>query len=235
MSRYRWILVDLDGTLLDFHRAESGALRQTADEFEISLSKEAVASYAAINAALWKDFEQGTITALGIRNVRFARWLDALGIEREATALSKRFLQLLVEHSTFLEGAEDLLNSLRESVHMALITNGFADVQRGRVSRFALDRWFDPILISEELGLSKPNPGIFEVALQRMGNPAKQDVLILGDSLSSDIRGGAEFGIDTCWFNPEQSANNSDVVPTYEIRRLCEVSSIIETGAHEHA
>jgi len=230
MRSYTWFLFDLDGTLLDFHRAEVLALQQATNEAGIDLTDKAASLYAKINDALWAEFEHGAITARDIRNARFVQWLDALEVDQDPTALSERFLELLVEHSTYIEGAEALLHALLGNVQMALITNGFADVQRGRVARFGLDRWFDPILISEELGASKPNREIFDIAFERMGHPEKAEVLILGDSMSSDIRGGVNYGIDTCWFNPASHTNDTGLIPTYEIRHLHEIRSLASAG-----
>jgi FMN phosphatase YigB (HAD superfamily) len=110
------------------------------------------------------------------------------------------------------------------------MTNGFADVQHARIRRLGLEGVFDHVIISEEVGVAKPDPGVFDIAFERMGNPDKARVLMVGDSLSSDIVGGFHYGIDTCWFNPDGLANLTGNIPTYEIRHIHELLGFLETA-----
>ena len=113
---------------------------------------------------------------------------------------------------------------------LALITNGIPDVQRPRIRRSGLDRLFPVVVISGEEGVAKPAPEIFDIALERMGDPAPEEVLLVGDSLSSDVRGGVDYGLDTCWYNPTALERGEGPEPRYEIRRLHELREIVAAG-----
>ncbi|MBU0596271.1 HAD-IA family hydrolase, partial [Candidatus Bipolaricaulota bacterium] len=126
-----------------------------------------------------------------------------------------------------IEGAERLVSSLAGRARLALITNGFAAVQRSRFARSTLTPFFEAVVISEEVGAAKPDPAIFDEAFRQMGNPAKDEVLMIGDSLTADIRGGIDYGIDTCWFNPHGGETPTDLEVTYDIRALDELLAIV--------
>ncbi len=230
MTRYTWLLLDADGTLFDFRRAERIALDQAQVRLGLVPSEDFRATYHAINAALWREFEAGGLGARQVRDCRFEDLLEHLGIAGDASVLSEAFLGDLVRETQFLDGAGALLERLKDKVGMVLLTNGFADVQRARIARLRLEDAFDHIVISEEVGVAKPDCAIFETALKRMGHPDKRAVLVVGDSLSSDITGGFRAGIDTCWFNPERRLNDTEVEPTYEISHLNELIELLVVG-----
>jgi YjjG family noncanonical pyrimidine nucleotidase len=224
-------LFDADGTLFDFQHAEAIALKNTPLQMRILPPANYASAYHQINNTLWKDFEAGNLSAQAVRAKRFRLLFEELSLVGDSHAFSEAFLQNLIEASTFLKGAELLLARLRSRFKLALLTNGFADVQHARIARLGLDDLFDPVIISEEVGVAKPDPAIFDIALERMGHPDRTCVLMIGDSLSSDIRGGSNAGIDTCWFNPASSVNETCVVPTYEIARLGELYSLLAMEA----
>jgi 2-haloacid dehalogenase len=123
--------------------------------------------------------------------------------------------------------ADGTLFDFESAQRLALATNGIAEVQRRRFSKSALKNFFKAVVISDEIGVAKPAAAFFEIVFARIGNPPKKSVLMVGDSLSSDIAGGAGFGIDTCWFNPSSCSNESSVKPTYEISDLTELPELI--------
>ncbi|MBU1050749.1 YjjG family noncanonical pyrimidine nucleotidase [Candidatus Bipolaricaulota bacterium] len=227
MSRYAWLLFDADGTLFDFQRAESIALKNTPFQMGLVVPAGYVETYHRINTLLWESFEAGDLLARDVRTKRFQWVFESLGIAGDAQAFSETFLRNLVEASTFLAEAKPLLAQLKLQYRLSLLTNGFADVQHARIARLGVASLFESIIISEEVGVAKPDPAIFDIVLERMGWPDKSTVLMIGDSLSSDILGGSNAGIDTCWFNPESKPNDSDVAPTYEIRRLGELRALL--------
>jgi len=234
MIRYRWILFDADGTLLDFHRAEMSALRTAPASLGLDVPNTFPITYHRINEKLWRAFENGELEARDVRGRRFRLVLDTLGIDADPDVLSETFLRHLVCESKTMNGARSLLAALRGTVGLVLLTNGFADVQRARLRKLNLDDTFDHVLISEEVGTAKPSREIFDLVFEKIGAVRKREVLVVGDSLSSDIRGGADYGIDTCWFNPEREGNSTGIVPTYEIARLDELLSILELDRQFH-
>ena len=157
---------------------------------------------------------------------RFEQLFEAMGVTLDAGAFSERYLENLGQFADLIDGAEELLQSLYGRIGMVLMTNGLSAVQRSRLAKSALERYFAEVVISEEVESSKPDGRIFDVAFEKMGNPEKEDVLIVGDSLTSDMRGGIDYGIDTCWFNPQGRARDG-VAVRYEIRSLHELEKIV--------
>jgi 2-haloacid dehalogenase len=224
--RYRWLLLDADGTLFDYDQAETKALELTFDQAGHELRERYIEVYREINGQLWLDFEQGEVAQDHLKVYRFEQLFEAMGVALDAGAFSERYLENLGQFADLIDGAEELLQSLYGRIGMVLITNGLSAVQRSRLAKSALERYFAAVVISEEVGSSKPDGRIFEVAFEKMGNPEKEDVLIVGDSLTSDMRGGIDYGIDTCWFNPQGRARDG-VAVRYEIRSLHELEKIV--------
>ena len=142
--------------------------------------------------------------------------------------MSRRYLEHLSRGTDLIDGAEAVLERLSARAGMVLVTNGLQDVQRSRFARSTIGGYFRDLVISEEVGAAKPDGRIFDAAFRALGNPRKEEVLMIGDSLSSDIRGGADYGIDTCWFNPEGKPREGEIEIRYEIRRLSELPPIVE-------
>jgi len=228
--RYTWLILDADGTLLDFVQAERIALERTPQDLELAIPSTFVSVYEEINADLWARFEQGWIAARDVRQQRFQAVFERLQIDADADAFSEAFLQNVIRESVFEQGAEQVLAHLRGRVGLLLLTNGFSDVQRARIERMGLKAAFDHVIISEEVGVAKPDPAIFDLALARMGDPDRGSVLVVGDSLASDILGGRNSGLDTCWYNPRDEPAQETITPTYTIRRLDELYSLIAPG-----
>ena len=228
--KYKWLLLDADGTLFDYDRAEAVALQGVFEWSGIELKPGHYEAYRQINAQIWRAFELGEISQRRLRTRRFELLFEAIHVELDAAAFSERYLTGLSEGAFLVEGAEEVVKSLHgRGVGLVLITNGLKEVQRPRVAKSTIGEYFMDLVVSGEVGVAKPDPRIFEIAFERMGHPAKKDVFIVGDSLTSDIRGGNAVGIDTCWFNPTQKVRDHDVEIRYEIRHLDELLTI--TGA----
>ena len=226
--KYKWLLFDADGTLFDYDRAEAAALRaafeQTGHPFEPCFAE----AYRRINGRIWLELEEGKITQKRLRTRRFELLFDDLGIDADPEATSARYLERLSRDTDLIDGAEGVLERLSRRAEMALITNGLQDVQRHRFARSTIRRFFRHLVISEEVGAAKPEPKIFDEAFRRMGHPRRSEVLMIGDSLSSDIQGGADYGLDTCWFNPRGTPRDREIDIRYEIRSLGELPSLVE-------
>jgi 2-haloacid dehalogenase len=226
--RYDWIFFDADGTLFDYDAAEAAALEGAFGACGLPCGPEIGPLYSEINAGMWRDFELGKISQEDLKTARFDRLFDALGLTADAEEFSRRYLAILGAQTALLEGAESLVRSLVGKVRMLLITNGLAEVQVPRFAASSIRGCFTEIVISGEIGLAKPDPAIFDFAFDRIDRPAKERVLMIGDNLGSDILGGANFGLDTCWYNPAGVANGHAVEPTYELRELREILAIVE-------
>lgn len=226
--RYEIILFDVDDTLLDFKVTEEKALHNTFLEFGLPAGLQDYGEgYRQISKALWRDLEKGLVTLSELRVERFKRLFLAHHLEIDADAFSAVYLRNLGKEIHLIEGAAELCTSLN-GCRLAIITNGFADVQTSRIGGSPLRNAFEHMIISEEAGFQKPDRGIFDYAFSKLQITDKSKVLIVGDSLTSDIQGGINYGIDTCWFNPHQKENHMGIKPTYEIRKLTELLEIVD-------
>ncbi|WP_339317387.1 YjjG family noncanonical pyrimidine nucleotidase [Paenibacillus sp. FSL R10-2734] len=230
--KYAVILFDADDTLFDYGMAESHALTNAFLHFGMPTGAEDYAlSYQEINDALWRDLEQGKISSAALRVERFNRLFAANALELDPEAFSEAYLRFLGEGTFLIQGAIELCGELA-GCRLAIITNGIKEVQTSRIQGSPLCDTFEQIIISEEAGCQKPEIGIFDYAFAKLGITDKEKVLIVGDSLTSDIQGGINYGIDTCWFNPLGKENISGVQPKYEIRSLSELLDIVGKTAN---
>ena len=225
---YQWIFFDADDTLFDFKRSARFALIQTLSHFQIKTSQVYFELYESINLEVWMAFERKEITAVELRQIRFEKFLDAIGEFRDPLEMNGFYLSELAKTDFLIDGARQVIDVLLEkNYRLCLITNGLKEVQRPRIHRANLAHYFESIVVSDEIGVAKPHAGFFEKAFSEIGFPDKKEVLVVGDSLSSDIQGGNNYGLDTCWYNPTGAANLTKHKPTYQIEHLNEVKNII--------
>ncbi|MGQ3480223.1 YjjG family noncanonical pyrimidine nucleotidase [Paenibacillus sp. TY11] len=225
--KYEIILFDVDDTLFDFKKAESHALHNTFTQFGLSQgATKYKASYDEINSALWREAEEGHITSAQLRVERFKRLFTLHGLDFNPDAFSAAYLRYLGEGAFLIDGAVELCNELSDC-RLAIITNGIKEVQTSRIQLSPLRHVFEQVIISEEVGCQKPQAGIFDYAFTMLAISDKSKVLMVGDSLTSDIQGGNKYGIDTCWFNPAGKTNTSGIQPTYEIKSLMELPNSV--------
>jgi YjjG family noncanonical pyrimidine nucleotidase len=229
--RYQWLIFDADGTLFDFHLGETTALQLTTGKHGIEYSSHLHEVYNAISADLWGQFERGEIPLDLLRVMRFERLFGEFDIDLDPEAFNLEFMEDLGRQIQLLPGAESTVRHLSKRFRLLLATNGIAVVQRARFSRSSIRRYFDDVVISDEIGVAKPQPEYMEEAFSQMGNPAKSEVLMIGDSLSSDVAAGTNFGVDTCWFNPDRLPLDGWPKPTFTIEDLSEIDAIV-SGEH---
>ncbi len=227
MRSYDLVLLDADDTIFDFGRAEREALRQAFAGLGIPLGPEVEAGYLEINKELWRRLERGELDQARLRVERFGILFERFGIGAEPRAASEAYVARLSEAAFLLPGAEGLCAYLASRHRVAILTNGIAEVQRGRLARSAVAPCVERLVVSEEAGASKPDPRIFEYACEALGFRDKSRMIMVGDSLASDIKGGIDFGIDTCWVNLAGGANEAGLRPTYEVRRLDALRDIL--------
>ncbi|MDF1568442.1 MAG: YjjG family noncanonical pyrimidine nucleotidase [Spirochaetaceae bacterium] len=225
--RFDWILFDADGTLLDYDAAESHSLAVSADSFGISLSPEMHHAYREINSALWRQFELGQVSSEKLRVRRFNELAALFGLEMSGSDFSDAYLSALARSGHMMDGAREMLDSLPRDYRLAVITNGIRDVQYGRLRAAGILEKFEYVIISEDAGAAKPSPDFFKYMCRKLDERRKDRMLVVGDSVSSDIAGGVGYGIPSVWFNPESIPNKSDVQPDWEIRDWVDLERIL--------
>jgi len=224
--KYKWLLFDLDGTLFDYDKGEVVAFKKTFDDFGINYQTEFLSIYDSINKRLWKKFEQGQIEVEKLKVERFELLLDKIDHDVHPADFSNNYLFNLSNCTFLLDGVDELLRELEGKFKMMLITNGLKSVQRPRLKNSAIKNYFEDIVISEEVGSAKPDNKIFDIAFNKMNSPSKDEVLMIGDSLSSDIQGGINYKLDTCWLNTKALPQNG-LGTTYEIESIIELKNIL--------
>lgn len=223
----KFVFLDLDDTILDFHKAEDVAIEKTLSEFSISVTAENKALYSKINKGCWEALERGEITRSELRLLRFARFFEAIGAQGAERA-PEVYENYLSQGHYFIPGAEALLDALHKKYSLYLATNGIAAVQAGRVASAGIGRYFAARFVSEEVGYNKPSKEYFDACFKSIEGFSPDEAVIVGDSLTSDIKGGKVAGIKTVWFNPKGHENKSDVCPDFEIGVLSELPSVLE-------
>ncbi len=224
---YQHLLFDADNTLFDFDLTAQRAFSQTFVQFDMKEKAHHYEQYHVISQACWRDFEEKKITQEKLRKLRFERFFEAAKLEGNAEVFNKQYLQNLITNSTLLEGALELIQNLHRNFSLTVITNGLKELQRPRLRYTGLMPYFEVVVVSDEIGVSKPHSPFFDYTFEQLEFPDKTGVLVIGDSLSSDIKGGNNYGLDTCWFNPKDLPNSSGNNPTFEIGTLEEIYEIV--------
>ena len=228
MAKYYCILFDADNTLLDFDAAERKALAENLTEYGIEPSSETVQKYREINEGLWRQLEKGQIRRDKLVSERFTRFLKEIGAAGNGAEMNRFYLDKLASHPDLMPGnVLDVLRELAEVATLAIVTNGFDRVQGRRVKESGVAEWMEEVFVSERLESEKPNRKIFDAALRTLGVENREHVLVVGASLSSDIQGGINAGLDTCWLNRDHQENPGLVSPTYEIDALEQLYPIV--------
>ncbi|MFW5649108.1 MAG: YjjG family noncanonical pyrimidine nucleotidase [Candidatus Alkaliphilus sp. MAG34] len=223
------ILFDLDNTLLDFHLAERIALTKTLLHLSIEPKEEILDRYSEINSSQWKLLELGKLTREEVRVNRYKLLFEEIGVDRCASSATKYYENLLGIGHYFISGAEELLKILSDSYRLYLVSNGLTAVQKPRIESACMAGYFKDIFISQMVGFNKPSVEFFDHCFRKIPEFKNNETMIVGDSLTSDIKGGKNAGITTVWFNPEDTENFSDVIPDYEIDRLLDLLPLLET------
>ena len=200
---YTTLLLDMDGTFLDFEAAERSAFLTAMTRHGYPAGEEEYACYQRINHGLWEAFERGEIDKPTLLSTRFGRLFEALGVSGDGAAFEREYQALLGEGAQLMEGAEEVLSHLAKRYALYVVTNGVERTQRNRLRLSGIDRFMTDLFISEAIGWQKPQKEFFDACFARLSEKDRSRMLIIGDSLTSDIQGGFNAGIDTCWFNPK--------------------------------
>lgn len=218
-----WIFFDADETLFTFD--SFGGLQRMFLDYSVTFTADDFQDYQAVNKPLWVEYQNGAISALQLQHQRFEGWAAKLNVP--AGDLNDAFLNAMAEICTPLPGALSLLKSLKGKAKLGIITNGFTALQEIRLERTGLRDYFDLLVISEQIGVAKPHPKIFDYALAQAGNPARERVLMVGDTAESDILGGMNAGLSTCWLNAHLRALPDGVTPTWTVTSLGELEQLL--------
>ncbi len=223
----RNVLFDLDDTLFDFHKAEKIALTKTLVHFGIDPTEETLALYSTINAAHWKRLELGEISREEVKVGRYRELFETIGVECDPVKATAYYESMLAIGHYFMPGAPELLEELYRKYRLYIVSNGTAKVQEGRIGSSGIAKYMDGIFISQILGANKPDKQFFDICFAEIPDFLLSETVIIGDSLSSDIKGGINAGITTVWFNPKGIENDNDIKPDYTIKELSEVPGLL--------
>ena len=221
---YQTLLIDADDTILDFHACEQEAFKITFEKYDLLFNEEVYKVYSKHNHALWKAFEEGKITKPEILQQRFRRTFQELDYKDVPLSFEKDFQYQLSQGGHLIPNAYETLEVLSKYVDIYIVTNGVATTQKPRLSKSGILPFVKGVFISEEIGYQKPHPKYFEYIKQQIHYDPKT-TLIVGDSLSSDIQGGINVGVDTCWYN--YKGNTTTLNITHEIHEISQLRSII--------
>ena len=223
-----FLFLDLDDTILDFHKAERIAIAKTIRDFGVEPTEEILARYHVINKWHWEQLELGKMTRDEVVVNRFGMLFAELGREVDAAAVAKAYERNLSIGHYFLPGAEEAVDALSKKYRLFLASNGTAVVQKGRMTSANLYRFFEKVFVSQEIGHNKPSKAYFDACFAQIPGFDRSKAMIVGDSLTSDIRGGNNAGIKTCWVNPNHAPRNPEIHVDYEIEALHQLENLLE-------
>jgi len=222
------IFFDADNTLFDFDGSSKLAFRDLVNHLNLQDWKDHYQKYQVWNHQVWDEFEKGVIDSVELRSKRFRLYFKEIGMDFDPNEANDLYLNFLVDHATLYPESLEMLNELKQAgKHLFILTNGLKEVQKPRIRKKEITHLFDAIIVSDEIGVAKPNVGFFEVAYDAAEQPPKEKIIMIGDSLKSDIAGGNNFGIFTCWFNPKGKTNDGNVTPDKEVHSLTEMKNFL--------
>ena len=222
--RYNWVLFDADETLFSFNSYLG--LTAMLKRYGIDFTPEDYDAFQAVNKLLWVAYQNNEITAEDIQMRRFAKLAEQTGVYQ--IQLNQELMAEMAKISKPLDGVVEMLEALYPEVIMGIITNGFTELQQQRLQNTQTEKFFDIVVVSEQIGVAKPDRKVFDYAFSLMDDLDKTKTLMVGDTLASDILGGYNSGIDTCWFNHANLVNDTKIQPTYEIKDIRELVKIVK-------
>lgn len=226
----KYLLWDIDATLLNFKKAEYFAMRDGFEKFQLPIDESQIKNYNLINDKYWKRLERGEITREMVLHGRFREFFDGLNIAYTDELIYdfNKFYQVELGNNIFFnDNAKETLKALEKTYKQYAITNGSIVAQKGKLKKSGLDKIFDGVFISEEIGIDKPNKEFFDIVFENVGSTDTREYLLVGDSLTSDILGANNAGIKNIWYNPEKKGKNLDVIVNFTICDLREVVEIL--------
>lgn len=226
MKKYTTLYFDLDNTLLDFSAAEHSAIQKLFALHNLPCDEEKITKYSAINQTWWERFEKGEIKKSEIYAGRFNEYLNFYGLKGNPEKMADDYFDFLSEGYDLIDGADRVLEYIKSKGYtICITTNGMSRTQYRRINNCSIKQYFDYIFVSEDAGHQKPEVEYFEYVMANTPEKDKSKILVIGDSLSSDILGGIKFNVDTCWLNPK--CKQGTPKPTYEIANIMHLIEIL--------
>lgn len=230
---YTTVLFDADNTLLNFDKDEDTALRKVMREYGVPVTEETVSTYVNINIGMWKALERGELTKPELKRTRFRKFFEAIGFEtdKDPFEINERYLFLLGEGGNTLEGAVELCKELKDKgFDLYIVTNGVAATQKKRLNKSGILPYITEVFVSETLGYQKPRKEFFDIVLEKLPEKDKEKIIVVGDSLTSDIKGAMNAGLDCAWLNLKKAELPEEYKPNYVIEDIREVKRVICCG-----
>ncbi|MGN0169709.1 MAG: YjjG family noncanonical pyrimidine nucleotidase [Lachnospiraceae bacterium] len=222
------VLLDLDDTILDFKKAESLALSRTLLQMGLEPTQDVLQRYSEINQAQWQLLEENKLTRAQVVTRRFSLLFEEKGIHADVDKVQSLYREELGKGHFFLPGAQELLEELFAQYDLYLVSNGNGSVQDGRIQSAGIAKYFQKLFISERMGVNKPAKEFFDLCFAQIGDVEPEKTVIIGDSLTSDIRGGINAGIHTLWYNPHGQPVREDIRPEYQVKSLDEIPAVLK-------
>lgn len=226
-KKYKTILFDIDDTLIDFKVDQKIAFMKAMNEIGKICTEEMYEDYNDINLGLWEELNKGNISLEELFVKRFKIFFDKYKIKQNEEEFNNILTKMFQETGTPIKGVVETLNKISNVYELVVVSNGPKDQQYHRLKNANFLKYFSKIFISEEMGYNKPDKKYFDIVFNNIKNKEKSQILIVGDSISSDIIGGKKVGIDTCWYNINNKENNTDIKPEYEIKNFEELLKIV--------
>ena len=224
---YKWLLFDLDNTILDFNASSVIAFNIIIDRLGIPYKPELVKTFKKINLEVWDELEHGLIDHQELKSKRWSLLFKSIGVTEDPHSANNYYFEHIKSNPVYVDHALEMIQQCSDHYKLMLITNGLSEVQRPRLERTGLNKYFQHIVISDELGHAKPHKEYFEHCHELMNAPMKDRVLVIGDTLRSDILGGNNFGYHTCWYN-HTNTSETDSGSNFEITDLRELRGILQ-------
>ena len=226
---FEFLFLDLDDTILDFQKAEHVALSKTLQSFGLEPTEHVLKRYNLINKAHWEALERKEMTRDQVLLGRFRVLFAEMGITADPEAVARAYEHNLGIGHWFMPGAEEAVEALSKKYKLYLASNGTASVQKGRMTSANLYRFFEKVFVSQEIGANNPSIEYFERSFAQIPNFDKSKAIMVGDSLTSDILGGQNAGIATCWVNPDHKESREDIRVDYEIESIAQLEALLES------
>lgn len=226
-KKYEWILFDADNTLFDFDGASKDAFMDVLGHHEKDKLTSTYSTYKKLNKTVWEELERGEISIEEVRSKRFRIFLEAMDWEGDPLEWNRLYLESMVDYARLYPDSIKVLHHFVQNYKLGIITNGLKEVQRPRINKVQIKDFFQVIVVSDEIGISKPHTAYFDITFKEMGYPDKKKVLVVGDNPGSDILGAQNYGLDACWLNAKELDFPLNFKPKFTIKEIGKLIDVL--------